>query len=409
MSDNNQQTTVSEVEIDIDELFAGAPGADSVTLPEQDKKPSVFSNAAVDMNFLDSDDSTERSSESEENREEDTSASVDDLVSELDGEESEEVDEPKKKAGRPRKDSQSVSDVFSKLIDEELLIPFDDEKPFEEYSAADWKELIEANLKEVENKVREETPKQFFENLPEELQYAAQYVMNGGSDLKGLFRALSVVEEYHDLDPRNENDQERIVREYLVATGFGNDSDIAEEIENWKDLGRLEQQAMKFKPKLDRMQEEVIAQRLAQQEQMQQQQQKASEQYMENVYNALKIGELNGVKLDKKTQSQLYAGLVQPNYPSISGKNTNLLGHLLEKYQFVEPNYSLISEALWLLSDPDGYRTKIMEVGKTQAVESTVRQLKTEQSKRSSSSVPEEKESKPSRKISRPTNIFKRF
>jgi len=62
-----------------------------------------------------------------------------------------------------------------------------------------------------------------------------------------------------------------------------------------------------------------------------------------------------------------------------------------------------------LLSDPDGYRTKIMEVGKTKAVESTVRQLKTEQSKRMSSSVAEEKETKPSRKISRPANIFKRF
>ena len=27
----------------------------------------------------------------------------------------------------------------------------------------------------------------------------------------------------------------------------------------------------------------------------------------------------------------LYNGLVQPNYPSVSGTNTNLLGHLLEK------------------------------------------------------------------------------
>lgn len=407
MSDNNQQTTVSEVDIDIDELFAGAPGADSVTLPEE-KKPTVFSNPTVDTSFLDSDDPIGREGESEDKEEEVTTETVDDFVSDLDGEESEE-DEPKKKAGRPRKDSQNISDVFSKLIEDELLIPFDDDKPLEEYSASDWKELIEANLKEVEQKVKTETPKEFFENLPEELQYAAQYVMNGGNDLKGLFRALSVVEEYHDLDPRNENDQERIVREYLVATGFGTDGEISEEIENWKDLGRLEQQAHKFKPKLDRMQEEVIAQKLAQQEQLQQQQQKASEQYMESVYNALKPGELNGIKLDKKTQSQLYAGLVQPNYPSISGKNTNLLGHLLEKYQFVEPNYSLISEALWLLSDPDGYRTKIMEVGKTKAVETTVRQLKTEQSKRSSSSVADEKETKPSRKISRPTNIFKRF
>lgn len=407
MSENNQQTTVSEVDIDIDALFAGAPGADSITLPnDEEKKPSLFSNEKLDTSFLDNTDSEGSSNES--TGEEET---ADDIISDLDNEaaDEEEEEEVKKKAGRPRKDSVGISEVFSKLIEDELLIPFDDEKPLEEYSAADWKELIEANFKEVENKVKSETPKEFFESLPEELQYAAQYVMNGGSDLKGLFRALSTVEEYRDLDPRNEGDQEVIVREYLVATGFGNTEDIDEEIQNWKDLGRLEQQANKFKPKLDKMQEEVIGQKLAQQEQLQQQQQRASEQYMENVYNALKPGEINGIKLDKKTQSQLYAGLVQPNYPSISGKSTNLLGHLLEKYQFVEPNYSLISEALWLLSDPDGYRNKIMDVGKTKAVESTVRQLKTEQSKRMSSSVADEKETKPSRKISRPANIFKRF
>jgi hypothetical protein len=407
MSENNQQTTVSEVDIDIDALFAGAPGADSITLPnDEEKKPSLFSNEKLDTSFLDNTDSKGSSDESTEEEE-----TADDIISDLDNEAAgeEEEEEVKKKAGRPRKDSVGISEVFSKLIEDELLIPFDDEKPLEEYSAADWKELIEANFKEVENKVKSETPKEFFESLPEELQYAAQYVMNGGSDLKGLFRALSTVEEYRELDPRNEGDQEVIVREYLVATGFGNTEDIDEEIQNWKDLGRLEQQANKFKPKLDKMQEEVIGQKLAQQEQLQQQQQRASEQYMENVYNALKPGEINGIKLDKKTQSQLYAGLVQPNYPSISGKSTNLLGHLLEKYQFVEPNYSLISEALWLLSDPDGYRNKIMDVGKTKAVESTVRQLKTEQSKRMSSSVADEKETKPSRKISRPANIFKRF
>lgn len=407
MSDNNQQTNVSEVDIDIDALFSGAPGADSITLPnEEEKKPSMFSSETIDTSFLDKNESEDETDDSTEGGNE----SVDDIISDLDGEAAdEEEEEVKKKAGRPRKDSVGISEVFSKLIEDELLIPFDDEKPLEEYSVSDWKELIEANIKEVENKVKSETPKEFFDSLPEELQYAAQYVMNGGSDLKGLFRALSTVEEYRELDPRNEGDQETIVREYLAATGFGSQDDIDEEIQNWKDLGRLEQQANKFKPKLDKMQEEVIAQKIAQQEQLQEQQQRASEQYMENVYNALKPGEINGIKLDKKTQSQLYAGLVQPNYPSISGKSTNLLGHLLEKYQFVEPNYSLISEALWLLSDPDGYRTKIMEVGKTKAVESTVRQLKTEQSKRMSSSVAEEKETKPSRKISRPANIFKRF
>jgi hypothetical protein len=195
----------------------------------------------------------------------------------------------------------------------------------------------------------------------------------------------------------------------LRATGFGNDDEIDEEIVTWKDLGKLEQQANKFKPKLDRMQESIVAQKIAEQEQMKAQQEQAAAAYMDNVYEALKPSELSGIKLDKKTQSMLYAGLVQPNYPSISGRNTNLLGHLLEKHQFVEPNYPLVAEALWLLADPDGYKSKIMEQGKNKVVENTVRQLKTEQSRKISSTVPEEKEEPKQRKIARQTNIFKRF
>jgi len=57
---------------------------------------------------------------------------------------------------------------------------------------------------------------------------------------------------------------------------------------------------------------------------------------MDNVYNTLSTGKLGEIKLDRKVKNHLYGGLVQPNYHSISGKPTNLLGHLLEKEQWVE-------------------------------------------------------------------------
>ena len=98
----------------------------------------------------------------------------------------------------------------------------------------------------------------------------------------------------------------------------------------------------------------------------------------------------------------------------LTGKNTNLLGHLLEKYQFVEPNYTLISEALWLLSDPESYKAKIMEKGAIKNTEATVRKLKTEQSNsQASSSYNDEEEDArrvaPGKKLPRAKNIFSRF
>ena len=400
------QTEVSQVDIDLDDIFGGTPGADSVMLPETEEKTnkkSIFSKSSVDMSFFDEESSDTDDEDSE--TKEDAKAIIDDITAMP---EEEEEEEETSKVGRPKVEKSGLVEVFSKLIEEEMLIPFDDEKDMSEYTLKDWQELLQANFEEREKAVREQTPKEFFEALPEELQYAAEYVANGGTDLKGLFSALAASEEVRSLDPTDEMDQEEIVRAYLRATNFGDDNDISEEIETWKDLGKLEQQANKFKPKLDKMQQQILERQLQQQEQMKMQQQQAAEAYMDSVYKALEPAEINGVKLDKKTQSMLYAGLVQPNYPSISGKNTNLLGHLLEKYQFVEPRHDLIAEALWLLSDPDGYRTKIMDQGKNKIVEKTVRQLKTEQSNRIPSTIAEERENKPARKIARQKNIFKR-
>ena len=399
-----EQTTVQQVDINIDDIFGGAPGADSIVLPaDEDKKPSFFSTPKTDLTFLD------KQEEDEDGNIKQPTQSAEDVLKELTDDVNDLLEEESPKGGRPKVDKSGMVETFSKLIEEGVLIGFEDDKSMEEYSLKDWKELLQANFEEKERAIKEQTPKEFFEALPEELQYAAQYVANGGTDLRGLFGALAQVEEVRGLDPTDEMDQEQIVRSYLRATGFGNDEEIDEEIVTWKDLGKLESQANKFKPKLDKMQESIVAQKIAEQEQMKAQQENAAAAYMDNVYEALKPSELSGIKLDKKTQSMLYAGLVQPNYPSISGRNTNLLGHLLEKHQFVEPNYPLVAEALWLLADPDGYKSKIMEQGKNKVVENTVRQLKTEQSRKISSTVPEEKEEPKQRKIPRQTNIFKRF
>jgi hypothetical protein len=87
--------------------------------------------------------------------------------------------------------------------------------------------------------------------------------------------------------------------------------------------------------------------------------------------------------LDNRTQNMLYAGLVQSNYPSVSGKQTNMLGHLLEKYQWVEARHDLIAEALWLLADPDGYKSNIKTSVEKDVTEKTMRTLKTEQATKS--------------------------
>lgn len=403
-TETKETTTVEQVDLDLDSLL-GSPGAESIMLPEEEKKPSLFSSTGVDTSFLDNPDEGKVTKEEAD--------ALTDVLKEIDPEDPSIIDDSaedttKKAPGRAKVAKDGTVELVKKLIDAGKIVPFDDDKPIEDYTLNDFEELIEANFAERENQIREQTPLEFFESLPEELQVAAKYVADGGQDLKGLFKVLSQVEETMELDPEKPSDQERIVREYLLATNFGTADEIEEEIESWKDRDELESKANKFKPKLDAMQARIVQQKLAQQEEMKRRQQAQAQKYMSNVYETLKPGELNGIKLDRRTQEMLYSGLIQPSYPSISGKPTNMLGHLLEKYQYVEPRHDLIAEALWLLADPDGYKNKIREGGAKESTEKVARMLKTEEARRSTSSPIVEKEEVKQRKISRNNNFFKR-
>lgn len=408
-------TTVEELDVNLDEIF-GNVGAQNVMLPndsetEEEKKSNLFSKPEeVDTTFI---DKTE-SKTAQEKIDSTPDSVVEEALSELDEAiTAEETDDGK--PGKRKSDKNALVELANKMIEEGTLFGFDDDKDLEDYSTKDFRELFEANFQDKESKIREDTPKEFFNSLPEELQVAAKYVADGGTDLKGLFRTLSHVEEVMDLDPDNENHQAEIARQYLTATNFGSPEEIQEEIETWYDIEKLGKKAHQFKPKLDAMQEKIVAQKLAEQEHKQSQQDHAAKEYMDNVYTTLSEGSLGDLKLDKKVQNHLYAGLVQPNYPSISGKPTNLLGHLLEKYQFVEPRHDLIAEALWLLSDPDGYKNKVKNLGSQDAVANTVRQLKTAQSKKNVSSSKTNNQDSTARPrntkntVQRKNNMFKRF
>lgn len=404
-----ENTSIQEVEVDdstINEIL-GMPGAENIMIPsKENKKPSIFSNGKVDMSFIDNDEKEESVSPaaiaketpaskeiSAPSKKETVESSVsNEAIQDALDEINSVIDEENAASsgtGRPKIDKSGLIDTVNKLVEKGILFPFDDDKPLEKYSTQDFLELIEVNMAEKEKTIRETTPIEFFDSLPEELQYAAKYVADGGQDLKSLFRVLAQTEEIKDLDVSDDNDQEVIVRNYLSATRFGTPEEIEEEIDAWKDRGELENKALKFKPKLDNMQAQIVARKLQEQEVMRKQQEQAAQYYTDSVYKTLENGDLNGLKLDKKTQGMLFSGLIQPNYPSASGRPTNLLGHLLEKYQYgtknSKPRHDLIAEALWLLADPESYKNKIKEGSVKEANEKTVRLLKTEQANRNSS------------------------
>ncbi len=274
-------------------------------------------------------------------------------------------------------------------------------------------EMLDANWDAKEKDLLEQTPKEFFEALPPELQYAARYVMDGGTDMKGIFTALAQVEQVKALDITTEDGQIATARAYLQATGFGGGKPerIEKQVNEWKEAGKLEEKAAEFKPDLDEMQKEQVEYRLQQQATFNKQQRDAAQAYMGNVGKALEKGEINGIKLDRKTATNLYAGLTNVSYPSASGRPTNLLGHLLDKIQYVEPNFALLAEVTYLLSDPEGYRNSIKQLGANAQVADTVRKLKTEQQTSGGQAAADgggddDPDKKKGKKLAKPANMF---
>jgi len=431
---NENKTVVQDDDINIDD-FLPMPGADSVVTGDENDtpKPGIFSkDAKVDMSFLDEDkkdkpeegsddkldpdDPDKKKPEEEEDEivsEEDkkkTDSIIDELDKDLNPDAEEEEEKDLTKAGT------GLVKSFNKLIEDGVITPFDDDKDISDYSAKDWTELIQANFKDKEAQIRKETPKQFFDALPEELKYAAMHVAKGGTDLKSVFRMLAQSEEVKELDVTNEDDQERIARQYLQATGYGSgDNELVEDqIREWAETGNIEKKAKQFKPKLDKMQEQILAKQLEKQEQSQQRQLEQKEAYMSNIYEALKPAELNGVKIDNKRQNMLWNELTTAKYESMGGKPTNLLGKLLEDYQFgKEPRYDLIAETLWLLQDPEDYKANIRKQAASEEALKTAKTLKTEEGRKLKSTVNKDVEDTikktPKRKtLQRKANIFKR-
>lgn len=270
-------------------------------------------------------------------------------------------------------------EAIKKLIDAGTLLAFDEDKPIEDYTSEDFTELIEANIAERERVVREQTPKEFYESLPPELRFAAEYVAKGGKDMKGIFQALSQVEEVRQLDIATPEGQKAVVRNWLQATQFGSATEIEEEISGWEKTGSLEQKAKSFKPRLDQATEQQVTARIAKAAELKSQNLETARIFRENVSATLQTGDLAGIKITADEQRDLYSALTEAKFTSRNGRATNEIGHLLEQYQFGEaPNYAAVAKALLVLRDPEAYDKRILERARTEVSTTTARTLKTE-------------------------------
>ena len=420
---NEEKSTeeVKEVEWtgDLDDLL-GTKAA-TVIAPDEESKKSVLASTKVDTSFLDKspeESDNEEDEEVEETKEEskqpasktDLGEILADPKEEDDYEEDEE--EPVNKGGR----KPALIEAMTKLVDNGTIQLFEDAQDISKYTNDEIVELIEANISEKVNETAQKAPMEIFNQLDPKLQEVVAYNLNGGADIVNVLKNVTRSQEVANLNPNEEKDAERIVREWLRETNFGTDDEIEDEITAYIDRNELDKKANQFKPKLDKKQAEIMQRRLAEQEQKREQAEQAKKTYAEKVFNTLNQPHLNGLPLNNRIQTALYYGITETNnHQDRDGNPTNELGYLIEQYQLnPQANMGVLLEALWLLKDPQGYRDSVQSIGQQKATAEQYRKLKTAEAGRKTSSstqgeqrgAPASRKSVKRRKGSR--NIFSR-
>lgn len=132
--ETNTQTSVQEIDLDIDS-WLGTPGADSIIVPAgEEKKPevknSVFSQNKTDVSFLDEEDEDDDDDTKAKKTPsaEQTAAAVKDILDDFsdDKDEFEDTDPAPAKGGRPKTEKSGLVEFFKKRIESKEMFAFDD-------------------------------------------------------------------------------------------------------------------------------------------------------------------------------------------------------------------------------------------------------------------------------------------
>lgn len=184
---------------------------------------------------------------------------------------------------------------YSWAADEGLVEPIEDGKKVES----------EDDLKEVITKTINKGIEEYKSSHPEEVQKFLDYVEAGGNP-RDFHRLYYEEASWKDADLENENHQEQIVRAALNKTGMDKE-DIDEQINDLKDLGKLEGLAKKHLSKLiaeeDAEKESLVQAQKEYQKRQAEQAKKAWDDFRDNLY---KKEEVNGFKLTPKVKDDLW-------------------------------------------------------------------------------------------------------
>jgi hypothetical protein len=303
-----------------------------------------------------------------------------------------ELDELAKSIDATPKIEEEKGDFVSKineLIEQNVLFGFEDG---EVKSLEDALELIRLNLDQKGQETEDKAWEDKIKTYSPQVQAIIDYAERGGTDITPLLSAISEAERSSTFEIESEKGQEDIVREFLKISGW-DEKDIDEEIELSKDINKLKNKAEKFLPRLNQMREERIAVIMQEQEQRKAEAQKLRESYLNTLKGTLDKSKVGEVKLERNDKAILWDALTNVKHTSWNGQPVTGFYKRLEELQSKD-NFENYLELVHLAMDRQGFINKLRTEITTKEAAETARKLKIEQTRKPSSNVEPERESR---------------
>ena len=220
-----------------------------------------------------------------------------------------------------------------------------------------------------------------------------------GAQVESYLKTLIEENSIKSLDPENEYDQEKIVKQWYKSKEGYTPNEIEEKVQELKEAGLLAKESKRIKPKLNEEAESIARKQEEDQRNLKLMKERFDEQYNEKVINVLKTGKVGGINLSKEEATNLYSYMTADEVPVNIGGKVTTMSHLeaLLFFNKHHENGSIENLALatLLLTNPEKFEKEYSKKMETKVTEEFVKthkynnKIKTGEAKETKKNAPE--------------------
>ena len=304
-------------DVDLERMDEPAPAAPSKKVEEEEEVDPV--KALKDEPFVKDEDTIQdllETYETEEDTEEDLKKTT-----------------PVKKETKQVKEEEDGEANFFEIFGNNLtkLGVFTPEEESEDDEEFEWNEdtfvaKFEDNARKLANEYIEQAFSRFGPDQKEFLMKVAQE----GIDPRSYFEAMESQNFIEQYDIENETNQERIVFEYMRMLEPDRDpNEIAEEITDLRDLGKLEKKAEQAKAKLANhyyhKQQQIEMETKRKQYEDEQARMRFAQTIEGSIRNAVQVGQIDNIPFSPRDVDELVPYLTDTPYKTVDGRPVTAL------------------------------------------------------------------------------------